>query len=180
MSRFWAVPTTLFQSTRPRGARHTDSVIHGRLVRFQSTRPRGARPLGERDRATGEVSIHAPARGATCCGRLRPPSCRRFNPRAREGRDGRAPRARCGRRRFNPRAREGRDLSRSCGPGTGRGFNPRAREGRDTERRSWTRCRLCFNPRAREGRDSPTPSRSTAYSGFQSTRPRGARRWRRR
>ena len=56
----------VFQSTRPRGARHLLLVrVAGRLI----------------------VSIHAPARGATgrsCCRRRR---LARFNPRARAGRD---------------------------------------------------------------------------------------------
>ena len=57
---------TLFQSTRPRGARH------------------GGYPVTERELY---VSIHAPAWGATRCGANRQGSRCRFNPRARVGRD---------------------------------------------------------------------------------------------
>jgi len=68
-----------FQSTRPRGAR--PSRMNGRtwIRSFQSTRPRGARPPHRPcDCANGEVSIHAPARGATLSiGRI-PPPCRKF------------------------------------------------------------------------------------------------------
>ena len=101
----------MFQSTRPRGARlRLRLTLTGERM-FQSTRPRGAR----RDRRTGRwdagnVSIHAPARGATkpflqclcfCTVSIHAPArgathgcgfvskainC--FNPRAREGRDG--------------------------------------------------------------------------------------------
>ena len=59
----------LFQSTRPRGARHGSVCTSDPTCRkFQSTRPRGARQttamyLFDRE----EVSIHAPARGATGC-----------------------------------------------------------------------------------------------------------------
>ena len=59
---------------------------------FQSTRPRGARHKSKTDMYRSlAVSIHAPARGAT--GRLErmPPSSYRFNPRAREGRDSNPP-----------------------------------------------------------------------------------------
>ena len=56
----------MFQSTRPRGARHLLGGLPLLHNAFQSTRPRGARL---RCRASGDeaalVSIHAPARGAT-------------------------------------------------------------------------------------------------------------------
>jgi len=77
----------LFQSTRPRGARRNGLCIGVRPDGFQSTRPRGARLFKRcyrirknsfnpraregRDRVSGSavslpnVSIHAPARGAT-------------------------------------------------------------------------------------------------------------------
>ena len=59
-------------------------------------------------------------------------------------------------RRFNPRAREGRDRFKLQLAEFMPGFNPRAREGRD---RLYPFCcflRLGFNPRAREGRDKIT------------------------
>ena len=55
----------VFQSTRPRGARHRNSLRLFSSMTFQSTRPRGARP-----------PMPPPRRGH-----------RSFNPRAREGRD---------------------------------------------------------------------------------------------
>ncbi len=83
------------------------------------------------DRAASRVSIHAPVKGAT-------PQCR--SPRTID-------------RRFNPRAREGRDTARAAAIEQLARFNPRAREGRDARlRRSEYRC-SGFNPRAREGRD---------------------------
>ena len=54
-----------FQSTRPRGARHSEARLFDAAGKFQSTRPRGARP---------------PGRGWRC-------PAPRFNPRARVGRD---------------------------------------------------------------------------------------------
>ena len=57
-----------FQSTRPRGARRCMIAPTGIPTPFQSTRPRGARPLIPPLRLLrSEVSIHAPARGATMC-----------------------------------------------------------------------------------------------------------------
>ena len=83
------------------------------------------------------------------------------------------------------------------------GFNPRARAGRDRRRhvdildsveavsihapaRGATQpCRAhspadasCFNPRARAGRDPARPAENATRAMFQSTRPRGARRYR--
>ena len=78
---------------------------------FQSTRPRGARRTPDKDGAPGkDVSIHAPARGATRAWRT-----------GRRGRAFQSTRPRGARRvvvpwylicdhSFNPRAREGRDL----------------------------------------------------------------------
>mgnify|MGYP007011722382 CR=1 FL=1 len=76
-----------FQFTRPRGARHTAAVTINKNDLFQFTRPRGARPAQSGDAhqaarfnsraregrdavnhgnvSAREVSIHAPARGAT-------------------------------------------------------------------------------------------------------------------
>ena len=54
-----------FQSTRPRGARLSITRRHWLTPSFQSTRPRGARPDGEAQDQGGQVSIHAPTRGAT-------------------------------------------------------------------------------------------------------------------
>ena len=56
----------MFQSTRPRGARHPDADINIVESEFQSTRPRGARPAPPLPIDVPlRVSIHAPAWGAT-------------------------------------------------------------------------------------------------------------------
>jgi len=79
----------MFQSTRPRGARH--GIKHGLmifLVQFQSTRPRGARRTTQYDLSSWViVSIHAPAWGATYYGSAGHVIFSGFNPRARVGRD---------------------------------------------------------------------------------------------
>ena len=99
-----------FQSTRPRGARPARHTCSQPRRTFQSTRPRGARrpvlhvlhddvDVSIHAPARGAtrrhlrasdpriVSIHAPARGATRRGRSLPSAGNCFNPRAREGRD---------------------------------------------------------------------------------------------
>ena len=60
------IENQLFQSTHPRGVRHHQTKWRSQLLQFQSTHPRGVR-LKESGTTcwTGSVSIHAPARGAT-------------------------------------------------------------------------------------------------------------------
>jgi len=80
-------------------------------------------------------------------------SIRRFNPRAREGRDAPSIQSRSVHQRFNPRAREGRDAFPEMMMSSPGCFNPRAREGRDLPQMPCGLGLKCFNPRAREGRD---------------------------
>ena len=143
-----------FQSTPPRGGRLEHTVWVSNQELFQSTPPRGGRPpprsplrplpcfnprpraggdLQTRPRAAGQhrVSIHAPARGATC----RKAVCRLV---ARVSIH--AP-ARGATRSSSPRTRRTR-------------FNPRPRAGGDaTSRKPLMRMSRCFNPRPRAGGD---------------------------
>ena len=146
---------------------------------FQSTRPHGARPAaGDIPERDVQVSIHAPARGATRGASRLLRGCCCFNPRARTGRDAaklldrgqhagvsiHAPargattatssQTRCFRKRFNPRARTGRDARRAMTRFALGCFNPRARTGRDVVRLRHRPQGPGFNPRARTGRDS--------------------------
>ena len=99
-----------FQSTRPRGARH--SIYNDRIgnVEFQSTRPRGAR-----------LAVGSPLKMVL----------KGFNPRARVGRDVCLPR-KCikppGFQSTRPRGARPTELAK---PVTAGCFNPRARVGRD-------------------------------------------------
>ena len=145
-----------------------------------------------------EVSIHAPARGATIGRSLIRALGVCFNPRAREGRDVTAAVLRQSCCRFNPRAREGRDLphldqldesdvfqsTRPRGARPAAGAAGRADHGvsihapargatPDAQPPPAASCR--FNPRAREGRDLPHLDQLDESDVFQSTRPRGAR-----
>ncbi len=188
-----------FQFTRPRGARpRRRRAGEARCAGFNSRAREGRDARQERLNHSSLVSIHAPARGATgaadvlqalrevvsihapargATGRSRticPP--RRFNSRAREGRDGRTRARASWPRAFQfTRPRGARPSGFTCGS-TSAGFNSRAREGRDkytsgmgAEAPSFqfTRPRgarpfgtpasrrrtSCFNSRAREGRD---------------------------
>ena len=75
------------------------------------------------------VSIHAPAKGATAC-QLRRLACRGFDPRSREGSDPEPRRRRRSPCRFDPRSREGSDNARRS-RSSADGFDPRSREGSD-------------------------------------------------
>ena len=77
------------------------------------------------------VSIHAPARGATCRAVRSAPEGSSFNPRPREGGDGRLLHYQQTDKCFNPRPREGGDPSQARASPCSACFNPRPREGGD-------------------------------------------------
>ena len=124
---------TQFQSTLPRGERHSAQIGSSGDYAFQSTLPRGERLLRppflqlhcvisihapargathhrgftQQDHA---ISIHAPARGATSDDLAKDTSNDNFNPRSREGSDD-SMISRCySDTYFNPRSREGSDV----------------------------------------------------------------------
>ncbi len=170
--------TSMFQSTRPRGARLCVCSMNCRVGMFQSTRPRGARleidPEVLRAKSvsihapawgatinrphhrldTHKVSIHAPAWGATdlFLFRTHKPPC--FNPRARVGRDFERGEIFCRRTQVSIHA-------------PAWGATSRGSQTKDVS--------LCFNPRARVGRDQNNIEWKRTDDKFQSTRPRGAR-----
>ncbi len=78
-------------SFNPRAREGRDCGTPGERIpkdKFQSTRPRRARQVYVRVAWDGqEVSIHAPAKGATSRRNVERPGYISFNPRAREGRD---------------------------------------------------------------------------------------------
>ena len=177
----------------PRARVGRDPFFHcsnGVPLKFQSTRPRGARPAGQVELcAHPAVSIHAPAWGATCAHSGDRVGCRRFNPRARVGRDIETTGKPGGQACFNPRARVGRDQHggaktrqsakfQSTRPRGARLLVPRCRKrprhvsihapawgatwARQRTRCAWTR----FNPRARVGRDTWIGALGLSLTGF--------------
>ena len=144
---------------------------------FQSTRPRGARPRVVRAlRREAAVSIHAPARGATSTAevvRLQMVEFQSTRPRgARPG------------RHLSPGARRGVSIHAPArGATVLYGAGERVTEvsihaparGATVSRALRLLSGDGFNPRAREGRDSASSRTKLKATGFQSTRPRGAR-----
>ena len=149
-------PSRRFQSTRPHGARPGRSRRSSRgaigfnprartgrdilrlsvlypMSLFQSTRPHGARPMISSSVSSDfDVSIHAPARGATQDKVKVRTSTLRFNPRARTGRDTYTPHYLSSVFRVSIHA-PARGATRTwiCKLYNFFSFNPRARTGRD-------------------------------------------------
>ena len=122
---------------------------------FQSTLPRRERRELAKVLQTSNISIHAPAKGATS-------PCIIW---------------RCFLCDFNPRSREGSDGFRDVIDAQNADFNPRSREGSDSCRmRSCGAAGCNFNPRSREGSDSVTSAFPPFLRLFQSTLPRRERR----
>ena len=78
-SRAGRCPARTFQSTHPRGVRRMIAKRHREKKLFQSTHPRGVRHGFDMDAPViGQVSIHAPAWGATSSVKPLPCSVSRF------------------------------------------------------------------------------------------------------
>ena len=145
-----------FQSTRPRGARRASGFDIRANIEFQSTRPRGARLLHHAAHALGdEVSIHAPAWGAT-----------------RNAQQAAAQRVRF----QSTRPRGARRLRRGTANHQSHVSIHAPAWGATVRNQVARLMPISFNPRARVGRDNPSVSAQLAAYAFQSTRPRGARR----
>ena len=144
---------SLFQSTRPRGARPRAPWDALSPLSFQSTRPRGARPDQQQNYFNALKFQSTRPRGArrTCSATALRPPC--FNPRARVGRDVGVDQQQrvVG---VSIHAPAWGATSHMCRPST---------------------CRSGFNPRARVGRDIKAGTIRDRAGKFQSTRPRGAR-----
>ncbi len=194
-----ATTGSVFQPTRPHGARHDHRSQPGGTRRSFNPRARTGRDTPPPPPPARRSSFNPRARTGRDLGRWKR-TCRTpsFNPRARTGRD-KALRTRpswssC----FNPRARTGRDallapvfaIQRTVSthaPARGatipcqsfvllqKGFNPRARTGRDRSRSTAPDRPACFNPRARTGRDTLRRRNCPFPLQFQPTRPHGAR-----
>ena len=77
-----------FQSTLPRRERQVCNICSPAPIPFQSTLPRRERPDGKADYDFSDlISIHAPAKGATCRLVILFIMPYNFNPRSREGSD---------------------------------------------------------------------------------------------
>ena len=191
----------VFQSTRPRGARHLRRNTDSRHADVSIHAPaRGATGHNFVLCECFSVSIHAPARGATPPPPLKAEQNMSFNPRAREGRDLTKHYDFSGNLEVSIHApARGATLCSASLRGflvvsihaPARGataapiqqygsfccFNPRAREGRDISRLWLTRrASLLFQSTRPRGARRTMPCGGVTRRMFQSTRPRGARR----
>ena len=193
---------TRFQSTHPRGVRPGIREIINNQNKFQSTHPRGVRPGGPRPKSCGrkwfqsthprgvrparpraeprpaQVSIHAPAWGATCA------SCRLLSAHAqfqsthpRGVRPALPSRLAPGPRFQSTHPRGVRLLSARDATREPTGFNPRTRVGCDMPSTDAPPCRLMFQSTHPRGvRQVPVWPLLAHQWQFQSTHPRGVRR----
>ena len=123
-----------------------------------------------------EVSIHAPARGATSDRRISRSRISVSIHAPARGATGHHDRQSEESRSFNPRAREGRDSDNDSHDSPLAGFqSTRPRGARLQEIFGLEDSLQGFNPRAREGRDTGKHLKKIHPEMFQSTRPRGAR-----
>ena len=166
---------------------------------FRSTPPQGERPRNRRRRNDQiDVSIHAPAGGATI--RASPPSCRpaSFDPRPRRGSDvfrrfeasnptvvsihapaGGATSASCHPPRpldmFRSTPPQGeRRPTRSASAAMSAGFDPRPRRGSDGMATGISLPSVGFDPRPRRGSDRPSAMTSCASESFDPRPRRGS------
>ena len=114
---------------------------------------KGATHTGQKVMLLSFISIHAPAKGATGF-RCPPRRCLSyFNPRSREGSDANSLKSMANIANFNPRSREGSDRTDSKTQMEYLNFNPRSREGSDNRSAGMSSRTKNFNPRSREGSD---------------------------
>ena len=149
-----AVGSIVFQSTLPHRERPCFFYISRAIIGFQSTLPHRERPEKPgRSPLAPQISIHAPAQGATQDDRGIRHKRRNFNPRSRTGSDRHATgfAKRC--QYFNPRSRTGSDLSFGLDQPAGSYFNPRSRTGSDQWPPPYHADGRNFNPRSRTGSD---------------------------
>ena len=180
---------SMFQSTRPRGARPAHNLVKIPLIFVSIHAPAwGATAARGRSIRMEHVSIHAPAWGATAKASQRGLLPASFNPRARVGRDfpgcfsaadtldvsihapawgatvAYLPRA------VNPAVSIHAPAWGATSPAHARRraphcFNPRARVGRDQKQAGSRWQEVRFNPRARVGRDSSACLDTKTYAG---------------
>ena len=161
-----------FQSTLPRRERLAKLRNPSIFSRFQSTLSRRERRKSAAVRpAESQISIHAPAKGATIEPRILTFAVRYFNPRSREGSDMYKASIMLSERHFNPRSREGSDDEHPRICKRTDDFNPRSREGSDGTLNRAFRVSKYFNPRSREGSDAASTTALDAIYAFQSTLP---------
>ena len=136
---------------------------------------KGATGYAQDRQGARQISIHAPAKGATFMPDFSSRFRNYFNPRSREGSDAHWLPHCSWSRNFNPRSREGSD-PHGHGLTVRRGhFNPRSREGSDLAQKAVFRPQGYFNPRSREGSDCACSPQGWRHQPFQSTLPRRER-----
>ena len=147
-----------------------------RCSSFQSTPPQGGRPeRSQRRRRKRQVSIHAPAGGATVLRWPKSPGWSCFNPRPRRGGDLHPDKLDEPFHWFQSTPPQGgRPKSQSITPDQCE-FQSTPPQGGRLYRHTYWSADKCFNPRPRRGGDLPLLLRFLPLLLFQSTPPQGGR-----
>ena len=172
----WIIGTHKFQSTHPHGVRLWSRRQIERIIRFQSTHPHGVRHGGIcNSRNAFQISIHAPAWGAT--NRIKSPvlGSKNFNPRTRMGCDWQDGELIAEAKNFNPRTRMGCDASRRHCRLYRWHFNPRTRMGCDVAQMEWDALSPDISIHAPAWGATGMPMILIRLASFQSTHPHGVR-----
>ena len=165
-----------FQSTLPRGERHAPAGWRWREPWFQSTLPRGERlTVFEMVNCMCDVSIHAPARGATFylvfngemfCVSIHAPA---------RGATTDVGRALLNTSQFQSTLPRGERHGKRLVLDRWKAFQSTLPRGERPNRPYVSTHRYRFNPRSREGSDIARPTVADFKAAFQSTLPRGER-----
>ena len=149
----------IFRSTLPRRERPAPTPANGEAPAYFDPRSReGSDIFGKTLVPAGDISIHAPAKGATRKPGRSTRSASDFDPRSREGSDSVSVGSGFRKRNFDPRSREGSDVSSNAKGAKRTDFDPRSREGSDRRARHSRRASAHFDPRSREGSDCCSPA----------------------
>ena len=145
-------------NSRSRVGSDARSFVRARVRPGFNSRSRVGSDIAKRNaELAAQVSIRAPAWGATQRSNRRRQCCGCFNSRSRVGSDTGCPVGVVRFRGFNSRSRVGSDTSRKHWQCLRRGFNSRSRVGSDAQHLHRNPARLCFNSRSRVGSDDFLP-----------------------
>ena len=144
--------------------------------RFQSTLPRGERPdFWRPDAGSADISIHAPARGATHLGSMKKTFINISIHAPARGATQVRKHAVVIQWHFNPRSREGSDFKLEIFSELINNFNPRSREGSDKKENTVLIHSIRFQSTLPRGERPELLARDSRITTFQSTLPRGER-----
>ena len=166
---------TKFQSTLPQRERPHCSKLKPEITDFNPRSRKGSDCVGRTKMTDMNISIHAPAKGATVVKPALPELVGNFNPRSREGSDYLLSFRHLSQSPFQSTLPRRERRCMQTPEQEPMNFNPRSREGSDKALKTLMLKHANFNPRSREGSDVFRVSSVAFNPIFQSTLPRRER-----